>query len=172
MELKAKFDEGGLSLQNYINNTLIPELEASGVLEILRTKSGEMKYIRINGDGAIEISADNVTWVATASSGHVILDKNNAVLPQRSRLEVCELHRNGQRHSNDCRGRKRRPRAPRATRAPRAPRPARYPGKPRLYCNCYALNDLGRLRALHAKRHRLGCYFDQQHHCFAGFNGE
>lgn len=87
VELQATFDEGGLSLQNYINNTLIPELEASGVLEILRTKSGEMKYIRINGDGAIEISADNVTWVATASSGHVILDKNNAALPQRSRLK-------------------------------------------------------------------------------------
>ena len=26
--------------------------------------------------------------------------------------------------------------------------------------------------SLHAKRHRLGRYFDQQHHCFIGFNGE
>ena len=86
-QLKAKFDQIGVDLDEYINDTLISELETGGVLEILRTKSNEMKYIRLNADGALEISADNVTWEATASSGHVILDKDNNELPQRSRLK-------------------------------------------------------------------------------------
>lgn len=43
--------------------------------------------IRINGDGQIEVTFDGQSWQATGSSGHVILDKDGAVLPQRSRMQ-------------------------------------------------------------------------------------
>ena len=86
-ELKAKFDEGGEALKEYINTVLIPALEALGVETTVQipTDAG-MKYIRVNGDKVLEISEDGVTWEATGSSGHLILDKDGKELPQRSRM--------------------------------------------------------------------------------------
>lgn len=85
-ELKEKFDESGNIIKNYINNVLISMLEQLGVLQILQTADEQAKFFRLNQDGAIEVSADGVEWNITASSGHLIYDKNGNLLPQRSRL--------------------------------------------------------------------------------------
>ena len=39
-ELKAKFDEGGKALQDYLNNTLLPLLEKLGIETITRDGGG------------------------------------------------------------------------------------------------------------------------------------
>lgn len=49
--------------------------------------SGDVRYMRLNADRVIETSSDGIAWQATGSSGHVILDKNGAVLPQRGRMK-------------------------------------------------------------------------------------
>lgn len=85
-ELKEKFDEGGNAVKTYLNGTLLPQLEQFGILEILRTRDPSVKYIRLNADNVIEVSADGVTWKATASSGHIIFDKNGNQMPQRARM--------------------------------------------------------------------------------------
>ena len=86
-ELKAKFDEGGMSIKEYINTVLLPALEALGVETTVQlpTDAG-MKYIRLNADKVLETSEDGTTWQATGSSGHLILDKDGKELPQRSRM--------------------------------------------------------------------------------------
>ena len=88
-ELKAKFDEGGKALQDYINNTLLPALDTAGVERavLLPLLNAGFKYMRLNSDGALEVSTDGVTWQATASSGHLIYDAAGRQMPQRSRLK-------------------------------------------------------------------------------------
>lgn len=87
-QLKAKFDEGGLALQDYINNTLIPALEAAGVETTVQLPENDagFKYLRLNADRVLETSTDGITWQATGSSGHIIVNASGTTLPQRSRL--------------------------------------------------------------------------------------
>ena len=89
VELKNKFDEGGKALQTYMNETLIPALENLGVetAVLLPQNEAGFKYIRLNADKVLEVSADGKTWEATGSSGHVILDAGGNQLPQRSRMQ-------------------------------------------------------------------------------------
>lgn len=88
-ELKAKFDEAGKALQDYINNTLLPALDNAGVEHsvLLPLLNAGFKYMRMNSDKVLEVSTDGETWQATGSSGHLIYDKNGVQLPQRSRLK-------------------------------------------------------------------------------------
>lgn len=88
-ELKAKFDEGGKALQDYINNTLLPALDKAGVERsvLLPLLNAGFKYMRLNSDRALEVSTDGVSWQATASSGHLIYDAAGKQMPQRSRLK-------------------------------------------------------------------------------------
>ena len=88
-ELKNKFDEGGKAIQTYMNETLIPALENLGVetAVLLPENSAGFKYMRLNADKVLEVSADGKTWEATGSSGHVILDAGGNQLPQRSRMQ-------------------------------------------------------------------------------------
>ena len=76
-------------IKTFINEGLIPKLEQLGVeVAVLLPENGAgFKYIRLNSDKVLEISTDGVTWQATGSSGHVILDENNVALPQRSRMK-------------------------------------------------------------------------------------
>ena len=76
--LKAAFDANATGEIKSAINAIIDDLVAL---------QGDIKGIRINVDGQIEITLDGEEWEATASSGHVILDKNGTVLPQRSRLK-------------------------------------------------------------------------------------
>ena len=86
-ELKAKFDESGLTIQDYINDTLLPFLEGLGVETIVRYKNDGVKYLRLNADKVIETSSNGTTWQATGSSGHVIYNGAGTSFPQRSRLK-------------------------------------------------------------------------------------
>lgn len=65
-------------------NSLVDELVALDLTKV--PHSEDIKAFRINADNVIEITYDNVTWQATGSSGHLILDKDGNLLPQRSRL--------------------------------------------------------------------------------------
>ena len=88
-ELKNKFDEGGKAIQTYMNETLIPALENLGVetAVLLPENSAGFKYIRLNVDKVLEVSADGRTWQATGSSGHLIIGPDGQALPQRSRMQ-------------------------------------------------------------------------------------
>ena len=88
-ELKITFDKAGNTIQKYINETLIPDLEAAGVEQavLLPENAAGFKYIRLNTDKVLEVSTDGNTWQATGSSGHLILDPDGAELPQRSRMQ-------------------------------------------------------------------------------------
>ena len=66
-ELKAKFDEGGQALKDYLNATLLPALERLGVGAILQTASAQMKYLRVTAEGVVQYSADGETWTAVHS---------------------------------------------------------------------------------------------------------
>ena len=49
--------------------------------------SPNTKHIRLNEDKVIETSTDGVTWEATGSSGHIIVDESGNQMTQRSRLK-------------------------------------------------------------------------------------
>ena len=88
-ELKTAFDKAGNTIQKYINETLIPELETAGVEQavLLPENAAGFKYMRLNADKVLEVSTDGTVWQATGSSGHLILDPDGVALPQRSRMQ-------------------------------------------------------------------------------------
>lgn len=97
-ELKKKFDEGSLTIQEYINNVLIPALETLGVETSVQLPEGAgFKYIRLNADRVLETSQDGVTWQASGSAGHIIMDPTGETLPQRGRMQFdnCEVSDDG-----------------------------------------------------------------------------
>lgn len=75
-EAQRVFDELSLDVIIPAFNNLI---DALGLFEITG--------IRVNSDNVIEITQDGTTWEATGSSGHLIIDPEDNVLPQRSRLK-------------------------------------------------------------------------------------
>ena len=58
--------------------------------KMVATVDGEAVMLRLNDDGAIEYSKDGEMWIATSSSGHVIVDKDGTRYAQRSRLQFLE----------------------------------------------------------------------------------
>jgi hypothetical protein len=111
-ELKKHFDSNSEELREALNG-LIDLLVSNGGAADLMTAAGisvekalenrvewkntGIRYVRLNSDMVIETSADGNTWQATGSSGHLILDKNGNVLPQRSRMKFdqCEVTDDG-----------------------------------------------------------------------------
>ena len=55
------------------------------------------KYIRLNADRVLETSQDGVTWQASGSAGHIIMDPAGETLPQRGRMQFdnCEVSDDG-----------------------------------------------------------------------------
>ncbi len=51
------------------------------------SNDGTIPYIRLNPDKQIEFSLNGQDYEATGSSGHIIVDSNGVVLPQRSRMQ-------------------------------------------------------------------------------------
>ena len=82
-------------IKDFLNNGLLPRLEKLGVetAVLLPENSAGFKYIRLNSDKVLEVSADGVEWQATGSSGHLILNAAGEALPQRSRMQFsnCEV---------------------------------------------------------------------------------
>lgn len=111
-ELKKHFDSNSEELREALNG-LIDLLVSNGGAADLMTAAGisveqalenrvewknaGIRFVRLNSDMVIETSADGNTWQATGSSGHLILDKNGNVLPQRSRMKFdqCEVTDDG-----------------------------------------------------------------------------
>ena len=97
-ELKKKFDEGPLTIQEYINVTLLPALEKLGVeTSVQLPEEAGFKYIRLNADRVLETSQDGVTWQASGSAGHIIMNPAGETLPQRGRMQFdnCEVSDDG-----------------------------------------------------------------------------
>ena len=97
-ELKKKFDEGPLTIQEYINVTLLPALEKLGVeTSVQLPEEAGFKYIRLNADRVLETSQDVVTWQASGSAGHIIMNPAGETLPQRGRMQFdnCEVSDDG-----------------------------------------------------------------------------
>jgi len=87
-DAQRKFDELTLDVVIPIFNELVQKLE---VMKIeLRIPSTDIKGMRLNGDGVIEITKGNDIWQSTGSSGHLILDKDGTVIPQRSRMQFTD----------------------------------------------------------------------------------
>ncbi len=70
----------GAADANGVASTVQAELEK-------RLISGNVKYIRLNGDKVLETSEDGVVWEATGSSGHIIVKPDGTIAPQRSRMK-------------------------------------------------------------------------------------
>ena len=85
---KAIFDRLVRNVVAAAFNSLAEELEGLGVEQIVRLgDEAGFVYVRLNADKVLETSEDGVIWQATGSSGHLILDGNGLVLPQRSRMK-------------------------------------------------------------------------------------
>lgn len=90
-ENKAVFDRLIREAFRVYYNALIDALEALGVEQaVILAEDAGMKYIRLNEDGALEVSADGEEWEVAGSGGHVILDSDGLALPQRSRMQFAE----------------------------------------------------------------------------------
>lgn len=95
-ENKAVFDRLVKELLAGRFNDLVDTLNGPAGAEQIGTKLGhtlqaallsdDIQALRLNRDGAIEVTKDGVSWTATSSSGHVVLDGAGNSLPQRSRL--------------------------------------------------------------------------------------
>ena len=77
-QLKAAFDANA-------NDEIKKAINA--IIDVVVAFQGEILGIRVNQDNQLEYTIDGQSWQATGSSGHVILDKDGAVLPQRSRMQ-------------------------------------------------------------------------------------
>lgn len=91
--LKAMFDGRTDNEVKEKHNALIDAIKALGGEDMLVSGDTDiLKYMRVNDDGAIEISRDGQQWRATASSGHVIVDKEGREAVQRSRLRFARCN--------------------------------------------------------------------------------
>lgn len=62
-ELKGKFDEGGVALKEFINETLLPALEELGVEHTVQcVDPALLKYLTVGEQGELRYSADGVVW--------------------------------------------------------------------------------------------------------------
>lgn len=82
-EMKAKFEELSKSIIIPKLNELIDALNALNIVQ-----SREIKAIKVTNEGILEVSYDGESFVATASSGHLIVDEDGNEMPQRARLVI------------------------------------------------------------------------------------
>lgn len=91
LEMQKKLDELSNDVIIPHFNELIEDVEKdfkeSKLITDKAVISETIKAIKINADGQIEISLNGTDFVATASSGHIIIDGDNREWPQRSRLK-------------------------------------------------------------------------------------
>ena len=67
-------------------NALIDAMEEKELEEAV--VSEEIRRLRVNGDGQLEVSYDGESYETTGSGGHLIVDENGERLPQRVELTV------------------------------------------------------------------------------------
>ena len=66
-------------------NALIDAMEEKELGEAV--VSAEIRRLRVNGDGQLEVSYDGESYETTGSGGHLVVDENGERLPQRGRLQ-------------------------------------------------------------------------------------
>ena len=73
-------------------NEVIDEVNRLTGQDVFTVKApdGSIVYMRLNSDKVLETSTDGVNFEATGSSGHVVLDADGRVLPQRGRMQFAE----------------------------------------------------------------------------------
>lgn len=86
-EAKEAFDELPIWIIGKLNEFII---EYNGYHPEKQVSSDDIKGIRLNQDNVLEITLDGTTWEATGSSGHLILDKDGTVMPQRARMQFVD----------------------------------------------------------------------------------
>ncbi|WP_419491254.1 hypothetical protein [Anaerotruncus massiliensis (ex Liu et al. 2021)] len=82
-EAQRVFDELSTDVIIPAVNRLVDDLTVRGE----PVQAADVKAIRLSPDGVIEITLDGETWTATGSSGHLILDRDGNLLPQRGRMQ-------------------------------------------------------------------------------------
>ena len=88
-ELKAKFDEGGMSIKEYINTVLLPALEALGVETTVQLPPGAgFKYMRLSSSNELQVSADGENWtpIGGASTGGSVLYSSSQTLDDTQKM--------------------------------------------------------------------------------------
>lgn len=68
-ELKAEFDKAVNVIKDYINNVLIPALEAYGVETGVMYGTEQAKYIRVSDRGMFETSPNGEDWFVATTLG-------------------------------------------------------------------------------------------------------
>ena len=96
-ELKEKFDEAGNTIQKYLNETLIPQLEKLGVEQsvLLPENDAGFKYLRMNADKVLEVlEMTTPELVADISKNGIVLTGGASQLYGMDRLieERTEIH--------------------------------------------------------------------------------
>ena len=73
-------------------NEVIDEVNRLTGQDVFTVKApdGSIVYMRLNSDKVLETSTDGVNFEATGSSGHVVLDADGRVLPQRGRMQFAD----------------------------------------------------------------------------------
>ena len=87
-QLKAVFDARTDEEVKTSINGLIDDLVDLGVENLVASAdTTQLKYLRINNDSAIEVSADGEDWNVAGSGGHLIISPDGTQMPQRTRLK-------------------------------------------------------------------------------------
>lgn len=86
---QAASDELGIRTQGSLKTGTIFQ-QVGELLNLLGVKVGSdtIKKIRVNGDNQLEVSLNGTDFVATGSSGHIIVGPDGTVMPQRGRLKL------------------------------------------------------------------------------------
>lgn len=82
-ELKAKFDEAGEVIKEFLNNTLIPELASE--------KAGEQLGVTLRGDSMTLQEALNILQAAVIQSGNVPIGGNEGEYLRKKSGELYDL---------------------------------------------------------------------------------
>ena len=82
-ELKAKFDEAGEVIKEFLNNTLIPELASE--------KAGEQLGVTLRGDSMTLQEALNILQAAAIQSGNVPIGGNEGEYLRKKSGELYDL---------------------------------------------------------------------------------
>lgn len=84
-EAQRAFDELSLDVIIPKVNVIVDELNTLAIDK--RIPSEDIKGMRLNADKVIEVTTDGISYEATGSSGHIVLDGAGTEYPQRSRLQ-------------------------------------------------------------------------------------
>lgn len=89
LKAQTASDELGIRTQGTLRTNTVFQ-QVGELLNLLGVKVGSdtIQKIRVNGDNQLEVSFNGSDFVATGSSGHIIVKADGTVMPQRGRLKI------------------------------------------------------------------------------------